>query len=232
MPNLIPQGRRKRPRTPRTGRRQIRQPHTENFNETRAMAQKTRSIEITQVTEWKDGTTTRLGDYLAAEEPLEMRSGRFSLGITLRTPGDDEELVAGFLFTEGIITGREDIVALKLPADGAREKNVARLTFGPKVRLSANSAAKRFSAGSACGVCGKASIAQLRRRGLRRPKATAPFDPEMLCQLPPKLRAAQDVFGRTGGLHAAALFGPGGDLLVLREDIGRHNAVDKVIGWA
>jgi FdhD protein len=196
------------------------------------MAQKTRSIEITQVTEWKDGTTTRLEDYLAAEEPLEMRSGRFSLGITLRTPGDDEELVAGFLFTEGIITGREDLVSMRMPEDRSPEKNLVRVTLDPSVLLTASSAARRFSAGSACGVCGKASITQLRRRGLRRPEAAAPFDPEMLCQLPPRLSAAQDVFGRTGGLHAAALFGPNGDLLVLREDIGRHNAVDKVIGWA
>jgi len=107
-----------------------------------------------------------------------------------------------------------------------------RVTLDPKVRFASNGAARRFSAGSACGVCGKASIAQLRRRGLRCPKAASLFDPEMLCQLPPRLREAQAVFGRTGGLHAAALFGPGGELIVLREDIGRHNAVDKVIGWA
>jgi len=196
------------------------------------MAKKNRTIEITQVTEWKDGATTRVEDYLAAEEPLEMRAGRYSLGVTLRTPGDDEELVAGFLLTEGIISRREDLVELRLPGDAAPQKNLVRVILHPSVRLAPNSAARRFSAGSACGVCGKASIAQLRRRGLRRPKSSATFDPEMLCQLPPKLRTAQDVFGRTGGLHAAALFAPGGDLLVLREDIGRHNAVDKVIGWA
>src|SRR5271167_2331990 len=196
------------------------------------MAKRNRNIEVTQVTEWKDGGATRVEDYLAAEEPLEMRSRRYSLGVTLRTPGDDEELVAGFLFTEGIIARREDLVALRMPNGIASERNLVRVTLDPRVRLASNSAARRFSAGSACGVCGKASIAQLRRRGLRRPEAAAPFDPEMLCQLPPKLRKAQDVFRRTGGLHAAALFGPGGDLLVLREDIGRHNAVDKVIGWA
>jgi FdhD protein len=100
------------------------------------------------------------------------------------------------------------------------------------VRLAPGSATRRFSAGSACGVCGKASITQLRRRGLRRPEVATLFDPEVLCRLPQKLRAAQAVFGRTGGLHAAAIFDPGGELLVLREDIGRHNAVDKVIGWA
>jgi FdhD protein len=196
------------------------------------MTQKNRNIELTHVTQWEDGKATRVEDYLAAEEPLEMRSGRHSLGVTLRTPGDDKELVAGFLFTEGIISRREHLVALRLPADAAPKRNLVRVNLDSKVRLPAGSPARRFSAGSACGVCGKASITQLRRRGLRRPEVTTLFDPEVLCQLPQKLRAAQAAFGRTGGLHAAALFEPGGELIVLREDIGRHNAVDKVIGWA
>jgi FdhD protein len=196
------------------------------------MAKKSRNIELTQVTQWEDGKPTRVEDFLAAEEPLEMRAGRYSLGVTLRTPGDDEELVAGFLFSEGVISRREDLLALRMPDDTAQEKNLVRVTLDPGVPLGANSAARRFSAGSACGVCGKASITQLRRRGLRRPKAALLFDPEILCQLPPILRETQAVFVRTGGLHAAALFAPTGELLVLREDIGRHNAVDKVIGWA
>jgi FdhD protein len=196
------------------------------------MAQKSRNIELTQVTQWEDGKATRVEDFLAAEEPLEMRAGRYSLGVTLRTPGNDEELVAGFLFTEGIISRREHLVALRLPRDASPERNLVRVTLNSKVRLAAGSAARRFSAGSACGVCGKASITQLRRRGLRRPESAMLFDPEVLCHLPQKLRAAQAVFGRTGGLHAAALFDAGGELIVLREDIGRHNAVDKVIGWA
>jgi FdhD protein len=191
-----------------------------------------RNIELTQVTQWENGEATRVEDYLAAEEPLEMRAGRYSLGVTLRTPGNDEELVAGFLFTEGIISRREHLVALRLPKSDEPKRNLVRVTLDSKVRLASRSSARRFSAGSACGVCGKASIAQLRRRGLRRPEVTTLFDPEVLCQLPPKLRAAQAVFGRTGGLHAAALFDAGGELIVLREDIGRHNAVDKVIGWA
>jgi FdhD protein len=196
------------------------------------MANKSRNIELTQVMEYKDGKAVLVEDYLAAEEPLEMRAGRQSLGVTLRTPGDDQELVAGFLFTEGIISRREQLVALRSPGSAARERNIMRVTLDPSVRLAVGGAARRFSAGSACGVCGKASITQLRRRGLRRPEAASLFDPEMLCQLPPKLRETQAVFGRTGGLHAAALFSTGGELLVLREDIGRHNAVDKVIGWA
>jgi len=196
------------------------------------MAKKYRSIELTQVTQWEEGKATRVEDYLAAEEPLEMRAGQYSLGVTLRTPGDDEELVAGFLFSEGIISRREDLLALRMPGDKDAEKNLVRVTLDPLVQLAENSAAKRFSAGSACGVCGKASIAQLRRRGLRSPKASSLFSPEILCQLPPILRETQAVFVRTGGLHAAALFSAAGELLVMREDIGRHNAVDKVIGWA
>ncbi len=196
------------------------------------MTQKTRNIELTQVTQWEDGNAARVEDYLAAEEPLEMRAGRHSLGVTLRTPGDDRELVAGFLFTEGIISRKEQHVSMQLPGEGDPERNLVRVAFDSKVRLAARSAARKFSAGSACGVCGKASIAQLRRQGLRRPELTTPFDPEVLCQLPQKLRTAQPAFGRTGGLHAAALFSTRGELIVLREDIGRHNAVDKVIGWA
>src|ERR1700694_2367676 len=168
------------------------------------MAKKSRNIELTQVTQWEDGSATRVEDYLAAEEPLEMRAGRYSLGVTLRTPGDDEELVAGFLFSEGIISRREDLVALRMPDETATEKNLVRVTLDPSVRLAQNNAARRFSAGSACGVCGKASIAQLRRRGLRHPETASRFNPEMLCQLPPILRETQAVFVRTGGLHAAA----------------------------
>jgi FdhD protein len=191
--------------------------------------QRSRNIALTQVIQWEDGNARRVEDCLAAEEPLEIRAGRHALGVTLRTPGDDEELVAGFLFTEGIISRREDLVALRMPS-GAR--NLVRVTLGRNVRLAASGVARRFSAGSACGVCGKASITQLRQQGLRRPEAVSSFDPEMLCQLPPRLREKQAVFGRTGGLHAAAVFAPNGELLVLREDIGRHNAVDKAIGWA
>lgn len=196
------------------------------------MSQKSRTIELTQVIQWRNGETRRVEDYLAAEEPLEMRAGSDSLGVTLRTPGSDEELVAGFLFSEGIISSREDLIGLQLPGESSRERNLVRVLLGSKVRLEGGNAARRFSAGSACGVCGKASIAQLRRRGLRRPESASLISPEILSELPQKLRSVQAVFGRTGGLHAAALFTAGGELLAVREDIGRHNAVDKIIGWA
>src|SRR5271156_4833931 len=100
-----------------------------------SMTQKSRSIEITQVTQWEDGKSARVEDFLAAEEPLEMRAGRYSLGITLRTPGNDEELVAGFLFSDGIISCREHLVALRLPGDGTPERNLVRVTLDSKVRL-------------------------------------------------------------------------------------------------
>lgn len=194
-----------------------------------------RSIDITQVVEWNDGQTQRVEDYLAGEEPLEMRAGRRRLGVTLRTPGNDCELVAGFLFTEGIISKREQILAIDAPGDAASrsamKNNVVRVRLKTGVRLSALGG-RRFSAGSACGVCGKESIAQVRRRGIGPPDSESRFDAEMLCRLPEKLSGTQAIFGRTGGLHAAALFDGNGELAILREDIGRHNAVDKVIGWA
>jgi FdhD protein len=194
------------------------------------------SIEVTEVTEWENGGARRVQDCLAAEEPLEMRAGRHSLGVTLRTPGDDRELVAGFLFTEGIISHPEQLLSIetadKPAGNSAAQTNLVRVRLSHSAHLSRGKAARRFSAGSACGVCGKASIAQLRRRGVRRPDPASRFDPDMLCQLPEKLRATQAIFGRTGGLHAAALFSGDGEMLALREDIGRHNAVDKVIGWA
>jgi len=194
-----------------------------------------RSIDLTQVVEWNDGEARRLDDCLAGEEPLEMRAGRQRLGVTLRTPGHDCELVAGFLFTEGIISKSEEILSVEAPENARRRggtgNNVARVRLKKGVRLRAVGA-RRFSAGSACGICGKESIAQVRRRGIRSPECDSRFDPEILCRLPEKLRATQAIFGRTGGLHAAALFQRDGELVVLREDIGRHNAVDKVIGWA
>lgn len=197
--------------------------------------QSPRSIDITQVLEWNEGKAQRVEDYLAGEEPLEMRSGRQRLGVTLRTPGNDCELVAGFLFTEGIISKREEILSIEAPGDSPQRRtngnNVVRVRLKQGARLAATGG-RKFSAGSACGICGKESIAQVRRRGIRRPDSESRFDPEMLCRLPEKLRATQAIFGRTGGLHAAALFQSDGEVLVLREDIGRHNAVDKVIGWA
>jgi FdhD protein len=150
----------------------------------------------------------------------------------MRTPGHDLELASGFLLTEGIIESPDQIASIHAvkPQNGTRSNVVAvelRNSSFDSADLSRN-----FFAASSCGICGKASIEAIRVRGLQQPAPSFRFDPEQLCRLPDILRAEQAVFSRTGGLHAAALFDGSGQLLALREDIGRHNAVDKIIGWA
>jgi FdhD protein len=191
-----------------------------------------KSVELTQVTEWEDGKVRSVEDYLAAEEPLEIRIAGRPLTVTMRTPGHDRELTAGFLWTEGLVDAPDQIVTIR-PADteaGARS-NVADVELKDGA-FEPGELQRNFFAASSCGICGKASIEAIRVRGLRAPNTAFMVDPEMLCGLPEKLRAEQEVFGRTGGLHAAALFDASGKLLAVREDIGRHNAVDKIVGWA
>jgi FdhD protein len=190
------------------------------------------SLEFTQVTEWNAGRSQRIQDSLAAEEPLEIRVNGIPLTVTMRTPGHDLELAAGFLLTEGLVDQLDHIGALCSPVSlpGSRSNLV-------EVELDENSfdphdLRRNFFSSSSCGVCGKGSIESIRRQGLRRPGRNLRIDPELLCTLPDAIRHQQAVFERTGGLHAAALFDESGDLLALREDIGRHNAVDKLIGWA
>ena len=198
------------------------------------MARKPRSVDLTQVTEWEDGKSRRKEDFLAAEEPLEIRIGEDPLSVTMRTPGHDLELAAGFLLTEGLIQRRAQIVALEADAGIAAENrgNVVLAKLAPEAAPDFEKMRRHFFAASSCGICGKASIDSVRARTLVAPNPDFLLDPEVLVRLPEKLRESQAVFGRTGGLHAAALFDGAGELLVLREDIGRHNAVDKVIGWA
>jgi FdhD protein len=191
-----------------------------------------RSLEWTQVTEWADGTLRSVQDSLAAEEPLEIRIHGAPVTVIMRTPGHDLELAAGFLLTEGIIRQPGQIVNLHAAASqngaasNAVDVELAEIEFDPAALQ------RNFFAASSCGVCGKASIASIRRRDLPPLDRGFALDPALLCGLPETLRAEQAVFSRTGGLHAAALFDAGGSLLALHEDIGRHNAVDKVIGWA
>jgi FdhD protein len=193
-----------------------------------------RSIELTQVTEWADGRLRRVQDSVAGEEPLEIRIGDAPLAVTMRTPGHDLELAAGFLFTEGLIQSREQLATLEATTDGSRASRgnvvIARLADG--VALDSEQTRRNFFANSSCGVCGKASIDSVRSRLLRPPNPAFRIAAETLCQMPEKLGSSQDIFGRTGGLHAAGLFTQKGVLIVSREDIGRHNAVDKVVGWA
>jgi FdhD protein len=193
-----------------------------------------RSVGLTQVSEWDDGKLRRKDDYLAAEEPLEIRIGEHPISVTMRTPGHDLELAAGFLFTEGIVQRGEQILALESPSEGEAGKrgNVVQATLAPEAVPDFAKMRRHFFASSSCGICGKASIEAIRSRCLAPPNPNFRIAPDLLLGLPDALRSSQDVFERTGGLHAAALFDSKGTLLVLREDIGRHNAVDKVIGWA
>jgi FdhD protein len=198
--------------------------------------EKSRSVNLTRVSEWDDGNIGRKDDYLAAEEPLEIRVGDEPLSVTMRTPGHDLELAAGFLFTEGLIQNREQIVAIRnvepITEDGVKRGNVVQAEFVEEAAPDFQKMKRHFFASSSCGICGKASIDAIRSRLLNSPNPDFRVEAEMLLSLPDALRSSQDVFQRTGGLHAAALFDSSGGLLVVREDIGRHNAVDKVIGWA
>ncbi|HTW81770.1 MAG TPA: formate dehydrogenase accessory sulfurtransferase FdhD [Terracidiphilus sp.] len=189
-----------------------------------------RSVLRTRIIEWEDGVASPADDYLAVEEPLEIRVCGKPLTVTMRTPGHDRELAAGFLWTEGLIEDYGQIVSIEA-VEGAHKGN----QIGVELRGGSsefNGEGRNFIAASGCGVCGKASIEAVRARGLRPVRSEFAIDPEVLCALPGKLRAEQEVFGRTGALHAAALFSGMGELIALREDIGRHNAVDKIVGWA
>jgi FdhD protein len=189
----------------------------------------------------ESGEPRRRPDDLAAEEPLEIRVGRAGprgrppLAVTMRTPGQDIDLAMGFLLTEGIIGAADDIVTAQLCAgtDTPNTYNVVDVVLGDSVPPPETDPTRNFYTTSSCGVCGKASIDAVRTRS----RFEVSDDPlnvpaRTLAVLPEKLRAAQRTFDRTGGLHAAGLFDADGALLVLREDVGRHNAVDKVIGWA
>ncbi len=198
------------------------------------MPQRPRSIELTHVSEWEQGKVRRFQDYLVGEEPLEIRVAKHPLTVTMRTPGHDLELAAGFLYTEGLIQRREQIRSLEY-AVGSGEPdrgNVVQVELQDAASLHLEQTRRNFFAASSCGICGKASIDQVRLRGIPPPNPHLRLDPEVLCRLPEALRAAQAIFGRTGGLHAAALFDTRGEMVALREDVGRHNAVDKVVGWA
>lgn len=183
------------------------------------------------------GAAERL-ETLAVEEPLEIRVNGAPLTVTMRTPGNDVELTQGFLLTEGVIGGRADLHTAQFCAgadggDGRNSYNVLDATLAPGVPDPGPALRRHFYTTSACGVCGKTSLDSVLLQSRFRP-ADDPVTvtPATLTALPDKLLAEQDVFARTGGLHAAALFDAAGTALVVREDIGRHNAVDKVIGWA
>lgn len=177
-------------------------------------------------------------DLLAVEEPLEIRVSGKSFAITMRTPGHDVDLAAGFLVSEGVISQRREFAAARYCAgaadDGRNTYNVLDVTLAPDVPKPDPSLERAFYTTSSCGLCGKASIEAVRTKSAFSVRMDSlQIDAERLSTFPHRLRAEQAVFEKTGGLHAAALFdGASGELLALREDVGRHNAVDKVVGWA
>ncbi|MFE5704941.1 formate dehydrogenase accessory sulfurtransferase FdhD [Rhodococcus koreensis] len=181
--------------------------------------------------------TTSRPDTLVVEEPLEIRVGSFPLAVTMRTPGHDIELAHGFLLTEGVISSRDDVASARycdgVDADGLNTYNVLDITLTEGIPPPQPGVERNFYTTSSCGVCGKASLDAVRLKTVHSPaEDTTTVHVDVLATLPDRLRQSQRVFDTTGGLHAAALFDQYGQLLVLREDIGRHNAVDKVVGWA
>ncbi len=190
------------------------------------------------------GPPVPASDQLAAEEPLEIRVGfeadgqrqHRTLSVTMRTPGHDEELAAGFLLTEGIIHDKADLLGI-IPCPDVQKAeeagNVVRAELAAHVKVDFAAMERHFYTSSSCGVCGKTSIDAVRTASCPVLPATGPhLRYAVVHQLPDKLRAAQAGFEQTGGQHASALFTPQGELLLLREDVGRHNALDKVIGAA
>lgn len=188
---------------------------------------------ITRVLRWvNNGADNKTDDWVAREEPLEIRVKGESVVITMRTPGNDKELAIGFLLSEGVITNSRDVLEVDYCQQGEAtlHGNILNVFLSPKVHINLNRLKRNVYASSSCGLCGKASIESLQNIFEPLNQRETVIDVETVIALPEKLRAKQSTFDKTGGLHAAALFDGNGELLVLREDIGRHNAVDKVLG--
>jgi FdhD protein len=187
-----------------------------------------------------DGGTARRSDRLATEEPMEIRllfgDRTEPLAVTMRTPGNDFELAAGFLHSEGVVAAPADVRGISYcvdrDLDAAQLYNIVNVKLAPGAVPELRSLERHFFTSSSCGVCGKASIESLRLRNCPVIPPGPQVDPALLTELPDKLRVGQGVFRSTGGLHAAGLFDGGGELVAVREDVGRHNALDKLIGWA
>ncbi|MFZ3560954.1 MULTISPECIES: formate dehydrogenase accessory sulfurtransferase FdhD [unclassified Streptomyces] len=197
-----------------------------------------RVTERRKVLRIRDGHVSTRPDTLVAEEPLEIRLNGKPLAITMRTPGDDFPLAAGFLVSEGVLATADDLQNIVYCAgateDGSNTYNVVDVRTTPGVELPDITLERNVYTTSSCGLCGKASLDAVRTTA-RFPISDTPpvrLTPELLASLPDRLREAQRVFDRTGGLHAAALFDEEGGLVDIREDVGRHNAVDKLVGRA
>ncbi|WP_030667943.1 formate dehydrogenase accessory sulfurtransferase FdhD [Streptomyces sp. NRRL B-1347] len=198
-----------------------------------------RATERRRVLRIRDGAVSERPDTLVAEEPMEIRLNGRPLAITMRTPGDDFALAAGFLVSEGVLGAADELRNIVYCAgatqDGSNTYNVVDVSTAPGVVVPDITLERNVYTTSSCGLCGKASLDAVRTTA-RWPIEDGPeplrLTPELLAGLPDRLRAAQRVFDRTGGLHAAALFSEDGELLDVREDVGRHNAVDKLVGRA
>jgi len=183
---------------------------------------------------------TRKRDQIVTEEPLELRlsdgSATNTLAVTMRTPGNDFELAAGFLFDEAVVRSRDDIIGMSYCLDSAVDPSQRYNIVTVECRAGTAAAdgarfERHFTIGSACGVCGRAQLDSLRDLGVTPIDDAVGVAASLLYQLPERMQEAQRVFASTGGLHAAALFDEHGETLVVREDVGRHNAVDKIVGW-
>jgi FdhD protein len=185
----------------------------------------------TSITRYDAGRAEQTTDDLTIEEPLEIRVRGRAVSVTMRTPGHDEELAAGFLLTEGIVRAAADILRIEpCPRDDSMGNRV-NVILAPDVVVDFEKLTRHVFASSSCGLCGKATIESV--RAIFPPVSSdVTVDVKTLARLPDLMRERQSTFARTGGLHAAALFTTAGELVVLREDVGRHNAVDKVIGHA
>jgi len=193
------------------------------------------SADVLTVT--SQGVSSTFSDRLAVEEPLEIRVGHTSpagyittsVSITMRTPGEDRELAAGFLLSEGIVTRSADLASVIVSAKP--NANIVRADLAPSVPFTPEAQSRHFYTTSSCGICGKASLAAIAVRGLKPlPRNALQFPSLLIHRLPTALRQAQATFSATGGLHASALFDSSGSLLSICEDVGRHNALDKLLG--
>ena len=187
----------------------------------------------TRVMRWANGgIDNETEDWVAREEPLEIRVKGESIVVTMRTPGHDKELAIGFLLAEGVITNSSDVLEIAYCQQGeaSLHKNILNVFLSPEVEINLDRLKRNVYASSSCGLCGKASIESLQNIFEPLNKIETVISVDKILTLAQKLRAKQSTFDKTGGLHAAGIFDRNGELLVLREDIGRHNAVDKILG--
>lgn len=197
------------------------------------------SVTHTHITRIENGMAEQNEDLLAVEEPLEIRIGHgpqhkreeFPLAVTMRTPGHDEELVQGFLISEGIIENAGEVISVRPCHSGDHPGNIMKVELSYDKSIDTSALTRNFYASSSCGVCGKATIEAIYSK--IKARSTPPqLSKSVIRQLTQRLTEGQSVFRHTGGLHAAAIFTIEGELLLVKEDIGRHNAVDKTIGAA